>query len=263
MLETIREFGIDRLAERGETDAVRAAHARYFAAVAAATVVELQDHRQRRALDTLADEHENILAGLRHLCAIGDAPAATQIVVDLNQYWAMTGRHTEAVTWLDLVLALPADNVDPDLRLTAIAMRVVNLVASMQVGPPDLEGVDPREAILPWLDQVVAMDATQQPMIAVVKPVLLWFSNDLERLPRYLDEAISHADPWVRATGLSLRARFSENQGDVDLVRADVDAAIGSSLSRGRGDGLLPAVEGGTVLAAVKAVALWVACGQP
>ena len=238
MLETIREFGIDRLAERGETDAVRAAHARYFAAVAAATVVELRDHRQRRALDTLADEHENILAGLRHLCAIGDAPAATQVVVDLNQYWAMTGRHTEAVTWLDLVLALPADKVDRDLRLTAIAMRVVNLVASTQVGTPDLEGVDPREAILPWLDQVLAIDAAQQPMIAVVKPVLLWFTNDLERLPRYLDEAISHADPWVRATGLTLRARFSENQGDVDLVRADVDAAIAEYAAVGNDLGL-------------------------
>ena len=73
MLETIREFGIDRLAERGEVDAVRTAHAQYFADLITDVVPQLRDRRQRAAMRVIAAEHDNVLAALRHLVDRGDA----------------------------------------------------------------------------------------------------------------------------------------------------------------------------------------------
>lgn len=236
MLETIREFGIDRLAERGEVDEVRDAHARHFATVAARTAVELRDHRQQQALAVLAAEHDNILAALRHLCAAGEAPAAVRLVVDLNQYWAVTGRHAEAVTWLDLALALRMDDVDQDLRVVAGALRAVNAMANAQVR--EVEGIDMRSVIIPLLPELLTVDAIELPIAAIMKPLLLWFGNDVERLPEYIQQAVDHPDPWVRATALTLRARFAENQGDMQQVRVDVEAAIAEYEAVGNDHGL-------------------------
>jgi tetratricopeptide (TPR) repeat protein len=43
---------------------------------------------------------------------------------------------------------------------------------------------------------------------------------------RYLDEALTHSDPWTQATGLAMRARFAENSGDIAAVQADTTAAL-------------------------------------
>jgi predicted ATPase len=113
MLETIREFGIDRLAERGELNAVRTAHARFFADLTIDLVPQLRDRRQRTALRVIAAEHDNVLAALRHLLDRGEAEPALTLVVALNQYWGLTGRHTEALAWLELALRLPDEGSRP------------------------------------------------------------------------------------------------------------------------------------------------------
>ena len=220
MLETIREFGIDRLAERGEVDAVRTEHARYFADLITDLVPQLRDRRQRAAMRVIAEEHDNVLAALRHLVDRGDAGPALRLVVALNQYWGLTGRHTEALTWLELALRLPSEDVDSDLWLTAVALRVMNRA----VGAPG--GRQPRDEILDILDDVLALDVTNTPILAIVKPFLLFIAGREEQAADYLSRALANPDPWIQATSLAMRARFAENSGDVVAVRVDTAAAI-------------------------------------
>ena len=73
MLETLREYGLEKLEEAGELQAVRTRHARYFAQLAARAEPELRRADQRRWYALLQDERENIVAGLRHLGDTGDA----------------------------------------------------------------------------------------------------------------------------------------------------------------------------------------------
>ena len=226
MLETIREFGIDRLAERGEVDAVRTAHAQYFADLITDVVPQLRDRRQRAAMRVIAEEHDNVLAALRHLVDRGDAGAALTLVVALNQYWALIGRHTEALTWLELALRLPSEDVDPDLWLTAVALRVMNRAVGAQLAGTDPDGRQPRDEILDILDDVLALDVTDTPILAIVKPVLLFIAGQEEQAADYLSQALANPDPWIQATSLAMRARFAENSGDIIAVRADTAAAI-------------------------------------
>src|SRR6266536_695430 len=65
MLETIRAYGLDRLAEAGERDRLRAAHAAYFRDLAEAAEPLLQTRDQLYYLGRLADEHDNLHAAQR------------------------------------------------------------------------------------------------------------------------------------------------------------------------------------------------------
>src|SRR6478752_4625541 len=234
MLETIREFGIDRLAERGELDAVRTAHARFFADLTIDLVPQLRDRRQRTALRVIAAEHDNVLAALRHLLDRGEAEPALTLVVALNQYWGLTGRHTEALAWLELALRLPGEGIDPDLWLTAVALRAMNRAITAELAGTDPGGRHPQDEILEILDDVLALDVTDTPMLAIVKPFLLFIAGEHEKVADYLSQALVNPDPWIQATSLAMRARFAENSGDVVAVRAD--AAGGSGGDGAGGD---------------------------
>ena len=124
-------------------DAVRTAHAQYFADLMTDVVPQLRDRRQRAALRVIAAEHDNVLAALRHLVDRGEAGPALTLVVALNQYWALIGRHTEALAWLELALRLPGEGIDPDLWLTAVALRVMNRAITAE-----LAGTDPADGNL-------------------------------------------------------------------------------------------------------------------
>ncbi|MFN8205105.1 MAG: BTAD domain-containing putative transcriptional regulator, partial [Solirubrobacteraceae bacterium] len=67
MLETIREYGLEQLAAAGEIEAVRGAHARWFADLAAAAEPRLRGPEQRQWYRRLDHERDNVLAALRWL----------------------------------------------------------------------------------------------------------------------------------------------------------------------------------------------------
>jgi predicted ATPase len=64
MLETIREYALERLQETNEGEAVRRAHARYYLSLAEEAEPELTTAQQMRWLDLLETEHNNLRAAL-------------------------------------------------------------------------------------------------------------------------------------------------------------------------------------------------------
>ena len=64
MLETVREFGLERLADSGEEAAIRAAHAAYCLALAERTAPLVRGSGARAALAALEREHGNLRAAL-------------------------------------------------------------------------------------------------------------------------------------------------------------------------------------------------------
>ena len=69
LLETVRAYAAERLAEAGEEEQVRAAHARYFLDLAEQGEPLLRSREQLSWLARLAAEHDNFAAALRY--AIG------------------------------------------------------------------------------------------------------------------------------------------------------------------------------------------------
>jgi predicted negative regulator of RcsB-dependent stress response len=57
--------------------------------------------------------------------------------------------------------------------------------------------------------------------------VLLFFAERRDEALRLVEESVtSDPDPWVRAAARSVRMAFAENEGDLDGMRADVDAGV-------------------------------------
>jgi predicted ATPase/DNA-binding SARP family transcriptional activator len=89
LLETIRQYAAERLAEAGETDAVALAHAGYLTALADRAETELRGDGQARWLPRLATERDDIDAALAWCTAHAteEPDAALRLVAPLGWYW--------------------------------------------------------------------------------------------------------------------------------------------------------------------------------
>jgi predicted ATPase/class 3 adenylate cyclase len=95
MLETIRAFAAERLAERGDGEAVRERHATHFTALAHAAEPLLRSREQHVWLRRLRDEFPNLRAAIQLLDESGDAEEALELLVALREFWDMDGRFAE------------------------------------------------------------------------------------------------------------------------------------------------------------------------
>ena len=224
MLETIREYGQERLAERDELSGIRAAHAAYFAELVKEAEPHLRRPEQLVWIAVLNAERDNVLAALRHLGDQGDAQAALDMAVSIGWYWSLLGSHVEALTWISFALDLPGET-DPVTRLVGEAIRVMNSTISPALLPEeDVEGGMRRIADLSArLDEV---DVTSIPVLALLKPVVAMFGGDPGRVGQLIEESFASPDPWVRAALRSLRAAVAENGGDVESLRVDAEQAV-------------------------------------
>jgi predicted ATPase len=102
MLETIREYALDRLRTIDEEDTVRQRHASHFTALAQEAGAALEESdvaRPRRGaprgpsvgewFDRLATEHDNLRAALESLVALGDTAGAMRLALGIWLFWEL------------------------------------------------------------------------------------------------------------------------------------------------------------------------------
>ncbi|SDF30367.1 Predicted ATPase [Blastococcus fimeti] len=224
MLETLREYGTERLAEQGVLPTARAAHAAHFAGVAARLDPQLRGPGQADALQALDERREDLLAALRSLVDGGRTAAALDLAVHLGWYWMLRETTTEAVRWLGEVLALPDADAVPAAAL-AHALLTLQTMGEAPAGGP-AGGVDSK-APLAEAGRRLADAGIDHPLADVLEVVLLMLAGDRLGSDAVLDRMLSGPDPWVRAAGRMVRVTQAENDGEIDAVRADVDRAVG------------------------------------
>jgi predicted ATPase/DNA-binding CsgD family transcriptional regulator len=100
MLETIREFGLERLAESGEDAAIRDAHAAFYLALAEELNPSLFGPMAGPALRRLAGEQGNLRAALVWLDAHGTPADLVRLAGALTQFWNLRGELGEGDRWL-------------------------------------------------------------------------------------------------------------------------------------------------------------------
>ena len=118
MLETVREFGLEQLAERGEEAATRANHAAYYLALAERTAPMLRGSGGPAAFVALEREHANLRTALTWFEAHGEAETFLRLAAALGFFWNMTGHWSEGNAWL--ARALAADPRPVPARLEAL-----------------------------------------------------------------------------------------------------------------------------------------------
>jgi non-specific serine/threonine protein kinase len=104
MLETVREFGLERLDESGEASSIRTAHAAWVLNLAQPLNPFPDASGQRAALPIIERDLPNVRAALTWLLA-EDPAAATRLAALLGWFWWMRGRLHEGAQWNDRALA--------------------------------------------------------------------------------------------------------------------------------------------------------------
>ena len=109
MLETVREFALDRLDQSGEGIAIRRAHATFFADL----VIAAESGLSAGVLADVArvtSDIDNLRAALAWLLDRDDAETALRVAASLSEYWTFAGGHfSEGLAWLERALALGSD----------------------------------------------------------------------------------------------------------------------------------------------------------
>ncbi|WP_445149603.1 BTAD domain-containing putative transcriptional regulator [Baekduia sp. Peel2402] len=216
MLETIREYGIERLDETGELAAIRTAHARHFAALVEEAEPHLRRPEQLEWFALLQAERENVLTALRWLAETGDAAAALKLAVSSCWFWLLASSQSDATAVLRVAIAVPGE-ADPLDRLIAETL--------LSLGDDDTEQeIHERARVV--LDRFSELDLSTRPVVVAALPVLAWVTGDPERAETLFAAARAHPDPWVRATVPLAFGHDAENRGDLPAMREHLTVAL-------------------------------------
>jgi predicted ATPase/DNA-binding CsgD family transcriptional regulator/DNA-binding XRE family transcriptional regulator len=230
MLETIREYGLERLAASGETGAVRREHAVHFLALAERAASEWWGPEPRPWLERLEVEHDNLRAALGWSVEQEDIEFGLRLASALHWFWRVRGPVSEGRQWTERVLArcLPA----------APALR-----AKLLTRAGDLAMVEhdyPRAVALHEESLKIAQELGDRRILAWAlgfRGLTAVHEDDLERAEELLTRALTEArevgdDHWI-AAALDTRASIASRRGDLDRALALLDEALAAARAAG------------------------------
>lgn len=124
MLETIREYALDRLAASGAADAARDRHMAYYATLAQAAEAGAYAGQPIAAcLDQVAPEMDNLRAALAWGLSGHGAQAAAELAASMALFWHIRGQIVEGRRWLEQAAAAVTEPIPARARaLTGAAV---------------------------------------------------------------------------------------------------------------------------------------------
>jgi predicted ATPase/class 3 adenylate cyclase len=146
MLETIREYGLERLVELGEESLIRRRHAEHWIHVGEQASDALSGPDQARWSRLLELEHDNFRSALTWVLQSGEGELGLQLGAALREFWRLGSHVREGVRWLSDILAMPAAS-----QMTLLRARALSAAG-------DLHGwIDDPQAYLRFADEALAI----------------------------------------------------------------------------------------------------------
>ncbi|MDO9454842.1 BTAD domain-containing putative transcriptional regulator [Nocardioides sp.] len=216
MLETVREFGRDRLAEADEEADARAALRAWALDLTSRSLLGLYGVDQVAVVRALAVEENNLADVLREALGADDPEGSIFLVAALGGYWTIRGEHQRVIAVLAAFEEVldgwdpPADLVDTASR--AAGVLVMNTAVAEMVQPPrarallDRYGPGSSDAGTRALVRLMSV-ATD-----IAEPDLLVFADDPDR--------------QVAMLALQWASHGLENNGDPEAAAAATLRAI-------------------------------------
>jgi predicted ATPase/DNA-binding NarL/FixJ family response regulator len=235
MLETLREYGHDRLAEHGEADAVFERHAGYFLTMVEAAAPRLDGNEQLPLSNQLADDLDNLRATLEWLYLSGDAQRGLCMVGHLRQFWYRRGHYSEGRAQAARFLDLP-DAVHPT-PCRALALATAAWLAHWQGSTAATAHAE--EALAIWR---TIGDERHVPFLLLILGLTAdLLDNDLERAQSYFEQSLAIArtvgDTVQIARSLSNLGELARRQGDADRALALIEESMHASGDAGQMQG--------------------------
>jgi predicted ATPase len=216
MLETIREFAVERLEESGDEDELRRRHAAYLAELAEASQENLFGPEEKPPREQFRVEWDNVRAALTWAVDSGETELGLRLAGSLTMSWLDRNLAVEGERWLRTLLDAPGP-VDDTVRGRAL------ITAATVAG------------VRGDFDQAAAwgMDALEYFRTAGSESGLAWSlttmaylrleRGDLEQAAEMLDEAEALQRRAGSSTGIRrvqhLRGQQAAAAGDIERAR--------------------------------------------
>ncbi|MFB7873821.1 BTAD domain-containing putative transcriptional regulator [Nocardia sp. NPDC056064] len=190
LLETIKRYAADRLAESGDTESARRAHLDHLTTLAATAEPHLRRADQLEWLAVLAAEHDNITTALRGALAAGDAPGAMRLAAAAGWYWWLAGHKGEGADLVVAAAELPGE-VDDETRALVYGL-IVHFASS---------GRKDEQQVAQWIRAARRFGrdtANPHPALRFTVALERMLDGPAEFLPAF-EALLTDDDPWVRA----------------------------------------------------------------
>ncbi|MCW3053438.1 MAG: transcriptional regulator, LuxR family, partial [Chthonomonadales bacterium] len=105
LMETVRTYAAERLAERGEAETMRRRHRDCFLAFAETAEPKLAGAEQSEWLERLEAEHDNLRAALEWTLIEADTGEGLRLCGALSRFWMRHAHYAEGREWCARVLA--------------------------------------------------------------------------------------------------------------------------------------------------------------
>lgn len=230
-LETIREYGIEKLAESGDIAHARELQASHAASRAQEVDRLLRGPRINEAIAWFDAEEDNISAALRFAVSVPLAEVAVTLATSCAWYWTIRDRGDDARIWFAEVSPL-AEHVETDeaklIALAGTVMQAFGDTAGEEINMENpLDG--PLGMLMPVADMKVDVNSHE---LFQLFPVAVRAFGDVMgesewmlkvRLPRGEDLALT---PWPTAVLHVMRAAIAQNRGDVAELGLESELAV-------------------------------------
>lgn len=138
LLETIRQYAVEKLIEAGESENVRRAHRDFFLALAQQAGPELLTGNQAEWIRRIDTDLDNIRAAIEwSIHAPGEAENALRIANPLARYWDIRALWSEAVNSVSVALAA-AEDAPLSLRAESLITLLFPAISMGAALPVDL-----------------------------------------------------------------------------------------------------------------------------
>ncbi len=224
MFETIREYALERAAERGEIDSLKRQHALYVLEFARQAETFLQGPLQIQWLDQIERELDNVRAALQWTIENEQAEIGIALAHHLGRYWTIRDHWAEGRRWLERLLALRESNATPVTR--ARGFFSAGLLATWMS-----ETVVARE----YLEQALALaqaanDSLLLAQVLTSQSGVYQLQGEPANAHRVTAQALALFEQvgttydiaWCRVA----RAGIAMLQGDFDAARADFEFGL-------------------------------------
>jgi non-specific serine/threonine protein kinase len=134
MLETTRQYALEKAIESIEAESAHGSHLLYFLALAEEAEEQLIGPDQAHWLDHLEQEHDNLRAALEWSTQAGRNEEALRMAGALGMFWLKHTHLSEGRSWLRITLEANPDAPDP---AQIKARRIAGLLAFFRQDEPE------------------------------------------------------------------------------------------------------------------------------
>jgi predicted ATPase/class 3 adenylate cyclase len=113
LLETVREYGRERLHESEAVEQVQRRHRDWYLALTEQVEPKLEGRERETWLDRLERENDNLRAALDWSLEHRDADAVMRLANSLYRFWDIRGYWSEGLHWLEAALSLDSGDPSP------------------------------------------------------------------------------------------------------------------------------------------------------